>query len=53
MAEDVVFQPVRVLAEGVRARRLSPVRLAEMFLDRLERLGPRRSRIGSSTSTPP
>ena len=28
MAEDVVFTPVRQLAEGIRARRLSPVALA-------------------------
>jgi hypothetical protein len=28
MAEDVVFTPVRQLAEGIRARRLSPVTLA-------------------------
>ena len=36
MAEDVVFSPVRQLAEGIRARRVSPVALAETFLDRLE-----------------
>ena len=29
MAEDVVFTPVRQLAEGLRTRRLSPVALAE------------------------
>jgi aspartyl-tRNA(Asn)/glutamyl-tRNA(Gln) amidotransferase subunit A len=38
---DPVFTPVRDLAGLVRARRVSPVALAEAFLDRLERLGPR------------
>ena len=49
MAEEVVFQPVRALAEGVRTRRLSPVRLAEIFLDRLERLGPRYNAVVTVT----
>jgi aspartyl-tRNA(Asn)/glutamyl-tRNA(Gln) amidotransferase subunit A len=37
----VIFKPVRELAALVRAREVSPVELAEHFLDRLERLGPR------------
>ena len=49
MAEDVVFQPVRTLAEGVRTRRLSSVKLAEIFLDRLERLGPRYNAVVTVT----
>ena len=49
MAEDVVFLPVRQLAEGIRARRLSPVALAEVFLDRLERLGPRYNAVVTVT----
>ena len=49
MAEDVVFQSVRALAEGVRTRRLSPVMLAETFLDRLERLGPRYNAVVTVT----
>ncbi len=40
MSDAVVFMPVRELAERLRTRRLSPVTLAEVFLDRLERLGP-------------
>ena len=40
MAEDLVFAPVRQLAEAVRARRVSPVALAETFLERLERSAP-------------
>src|SRR4029450_9574409 len=48
-SEDVVFQPVRVLAEGVRTRRLSPVMLAETFLDRLERLGARYNAVVTVT----
>ena len=38
---DAVFVPVRQLAERVRARQVSPVALTRLFLDRLERLGPR------------
>ncbi|HEX9125327.1 MAG TPA: amidase [Methylomirabilota bacterium] len=37
----MIFKPVRELAALVRAREVSPVELAEHFLDRLERLGPR------------
>ncbi len=37
----MIFTPVRELAALVRARRISPVELAEHFLERLERLGPR------------
>ena len=44
VTDEVVFAPVRALAEGVRTRRLSPVALAELFLGRLERLGPRKRR---------
>ena len=36
-----VFATVRELGDALRARRLSPVALAELFLERLERLGPR------------
>jgi aspartyl-tRNA(Asn)/glutamyl-tRNA(Gln) amidotransferase subunit A len=36
-----VFRPVRELSEAIRTRELSPVALAETFLERLERLGPR------------
>ncbi|HXJ77049.1 MAG TPA: amidase [Candidatus Methylomirabilis sp.] len=40
MSENPVFLPVRQLAELVRTRAISPVELAETFLDRLETLGP-------------
>jgi aspartyl-tRNA(Asn)/glutamyl-tRNA(Gln) amidotransferase subunit A len=49
MAEDVVFVPVRRLGELIRERRLSPVALAETFLDRLERLGPRYNAVVTVT----
>ena len=38
---DAVFLPLRELAERVRARQVSPAALTRLFLDRLERLGPR------------
>jgi aspartyl-tRNA(Asn)/glutamyl-tRNA(Gln) amidotransferase subunit A len=37
----VIFKPIGELAPLVRAREISPVELAEHFLERLERLGPR------------
>ena len=40
MSQSPVFLPVRRLAELVRSRTISPVALAETFLDRLETLGP-------------
>ena len=40
-ASEVVYKPVRQLAELVRERRVSPTTLAEIFLERLERIGPR------------
>jgi Asp-tRNA(Asn)/Glu-tRNA(Gln) amidotransferase A subunit family amidase len=49
MADDVLFTPVRQLAEGIRARRLSPVALAETFLERLERFGPRYNAVVTVT----
>lgn len=39
--ETLLFQPVRALAERIRERKLSPVDLTTLSLDRLERLGPR------------
>jgi len=39
--DSVYFLPVRELAARIRARKLSPVALAEGVLDRLERIGPR------------
>ena len=39
--EEVVFRPLRELAELVRTRQVSPVELTETFLDRLLAIGPR------------
>jgi aspartyl-tRNA(Asn)/glutamyl-tRNA(Gln) amidotransferase subunit A len=44
-----VYRPVRELAEAVRTRQISPVVLAETFLDRLERLGPRYNAVVTVT----
>src|ERR1700740_3200353 len=41
LSEDVLFLSVRELGERVRTRKLSPVELAESYLDRAERLGPK------------
>ena len=44
-----VFRPLRELADAVRERRVSPVALAETFLERLERLGPRYNAVVTLT----
>jgi aspartyl-tRNA(Asn)/glutamyl-tRNA(Gln) amidotransferase subunit A len=49
MTSDPVFVPVRQLAEWVRTSRVSPVALAEVFLDRLEILGPRYNAVVTLT----
>jgi len=40
LPEDVLYLGVRELGEALRARRISPVELAESYLARLERHGP-------------
>ena len=49
MSLDPVFLPLRALAEEVRTRRASPVDLAELFLGRLEKLGPRYNAVVTVT----
>lgn len=49
MTGDPVFVPVRELAELVRTRQVSPVALAETFLERLETLGPRYNAVVTVT----
>src|SRR5258708_20641521 len=41
ITEDLLFSSVRELGDKIRARRLSPVALAEAYLDRLEKIGPK------------
>src|SRR5262245_32688249 len=38
---ELAFASIRTLSQGLRARQFSAVELAEFFLDRLERIGPR------------
>ena len=40
-ASEVVYKPVRQLSELVRERQVSPTELTELFLERLDRIGPR------------
>ena len=49
MSLDPVFIPLRELAAHVRARRVSPVDLAEIFLARLEKIGPRYNAVVTVT----
>ena len=49
MSESPVFLPLRRLAELVRTRHVSPVALAEIFLHRLEALGPRYNAVVTLT----
>jgi Asp-tRNA(Asn)/Glu-tRNA(Gln) amidotransferase A subunit family amidase len=41
LGEDILFLPVTELAQRIKARKLSPVELAESYLERSRRLGPR------------
>jgi len=45
ITNDIVFAPIRDLAERLRTRRLSPVALTEAYLDRMQKLGPRLNAI--------
>jgi len=44
-----IFTPVSKLSEGIRKGRISPVELAETFLNRLEGLGPRYNSVVTVT----
>lgn len=50
VADDVLYQPVTELSERIRRGQLSPVELAESYLDRLERLGPRLGAVATLTA---
>lgn len=39
-SEEIFFYSVRELSQMIRARKISPVELAELYLARLERIGP-------------
>jgi aspartyl-tRNA(Asn)/glutamyl-tRNA(Gln) amidotransferase subunit A len=41
VGEDVLYLPIRDLADRIRTRKLSPVELTESYLDRSKRLGPK------------
>jgi aspartyl-tRNA(Asn)/glutamyl-tRNA(Gln) amidotransferase subunit A len=45
ITEDILFAPIRDLAERLRTRRLSPVALTEAYLDRMQKLGHRLNAI--------
>lgn len=44
-----IFMPIRELSGLVRTRQVSPVELAEIFLERLEQLGPRYNAVVTVT----
>jgi aspartyl-tRNA(Asn)/glutamyl-tRNA(Gln) amidotransferase subunit A len=45
VGDDILFAPIRDLAERLRTGRLSPVALTEAYLDRLQRIGTRLNAI--------
>jgi aspartyl-tRNA(Asn)/glutamyl-tRNA(Gln) amidotransferase subunit A len=49
-SEETLFLTVRELSELIRARRLSPIELAEGYLARSERLGPKLNAYANLTS---
>ena len=50
MTNSVVFTPLRQLSELMRTRQVSPVELSEIFLRRLEALGPQFNAVVTITS---
>ncbi|HWG57726.1 MAG TPA: amidase [Candidatus Acidoferrales bacterium] len=38
---ELVFMPLREMADGIRARRISPVELVEAHIERIKRIGPK------------
>lgn len=49
MKKDPVFVPIRVLSEWIQTRKMSPVEVTEIFLDRLEDLGPKYNAVVTLT----
>jgi aspartyl-tRNA(Asn)/glutamyl-tRNA(Gln) amidotransferase subunit A len=49
MATSPVFMPIRELSELVRTRQVSPVAVTELFLERLETLGPQYNAVVTVT----
>jgi aspartyl-tRNA(Asn)/glutamyl-tRNA(Gln) amidotransferase subunit A len=45
LGDDILFAPIRDLAERLRTRRLSSAALTEAYLDRLQKTGPRLNAI--------
>src|SRR5271170_2700092 len=48
--DDILFAPVRELADKIRGGKLSPVELAEVYLRRLENIGPKLGAVVTITS---
>src|SRR5207237_240809 len=49
LSDDVLYLSVRELGAEIRARRLRPTELAEAYLARLERLGPKLNAVVTVT----
>ena len=49
MSSQIVFTPIRQLAELVKSRQVSPVELANLFLDRLEKRAPSYNALATLT----
>ena len=49
-SEETLFLTVRELSDLIRARKLSPIELAEGYLARSERLGPKLNAYANLTS---
>ncbi|HWG59956.1 MAG TPA: amidase [Candidatus Acidoferrales bacterium] len=41
LSDDILYLPIREMGERIRSRQLSPVELAESYLERSEKLGPK------------
>src|SRR5256885_6771353 len=45
LGDEILFAPIRDLADRLRTRRLSPIALTEAYLERLQKIGPRLSAV--------
>lgn len=49
LGADVLYLSVRELGEGIRTRKISPVELAQSYLDRAQRIGPKLNAFATIT----
>src|ERR1700734_3663127 len=49
LTDDILFSSVRALGESIRTRKLSPVELTQVYLKRLDTIGPKLNAVVTVT----